>query len=96
MWVTAYGANKINVVNTVTNQVIAEIDSISQNPRAITITPDGAFAFVACELASGGVHHHGTGGLPPSSYVVIDCKTRKVISIQELPALSVGIAVGYK
>jgi YVTN family beta-propeller protein len=96
LWTATLGSNNVHVISTSTNQVIAEIDSVSQNPHAITITPDGAYAYVACEFSSGGEHHHATGGVPPSSYVVINCKTRKIISIQDLPALSVGIVVGYK
>src|SRR5207248_3197117 len=96
LWTVAYGSNAVYVISTATKQVIVEIDSVSSQPRAISITPDGAYAYVACELSAGGVHHHATGGSPPSSYVVIDCKTRKVISIQELPAYSIGITIGYK
>ena len=76
--------------------MIATIDSVSQYPRAISFTPDGAYAYVACELSAGGVHHHVTGGAPPSSYVVIDRKARKIISVQELPAVSTEIVTGYK
>jgi YVTN family beta-propeller protein len=96
LWTVLYGSNGVDVISTATNQVIAEIDSVSQYPNVITFTPDGAYAYIACELAAGGVHHHGTGGLPPSSYVVVDTKTRKIISIEELPAISVGIVTGYK
>jgi YVTN family beta-propeller protein len=96
LWVVDYISSQITIISTTSNQVIATIDSVSQDPRAITFTPDGAYAFVACELSAGGVHHHVTGGLPPSSYVVIDTKTRKILSIQELPALSTGIVAGYK
>ena len=96
LWVADYVSNQVDVISTTTNRVIAKIDSVSQYPHAIAITSDGAFAYIACELSSGGVHHHVTGGLPPSSYVVIDCKKRAVLSIQELPAFSVGIVMGYK
>ncbi|MFI5263393.1 MAG: hypothetical protein ACHQM6_02640 [Candidatus Kapaibacterium sp.] len=96
LWATLYGSNAIDVISTTTNQVITKIDSVSQYPDAIIFTPDGNYAFIACELSAGGVHHHITGGLPPSSYVVIDTKGRKILSIQELPAISVGIVAGYK
>jgi YVTN family beta-propeller protein len=96
LWVVTWGTNSIHVISTVTNQVITEIDSVSQNPHAITITPDGAFAYVACEFSAGGAHHHETGGLPESSYVVIDCKTKKIVSIQDLPAYSIDVKAAYK
>jgi YVTN family beta-propeller protein len=96
LWVVNYLSNQVQVIGTSTNNTLAVIDSISQYPRAITFTPDGAYAFVACELSAGGVHHHVTGGLPPSSFVVINCRTRKVLSIQELPAVSTAIVTGYK
>lgn len=96
LWTATYGSNAIHVISTSENKVVFQIDSISQLPRAITFTPDGAFAYVACELSAGGAHHHGTGGVAPSSYVVIDCNTRKVVSIQDLPATSVSVTVGYK
>ncbi|MFI5263830.1 MAG: hypothetical protein ACHQM6_04890 [Candidatus Kapaibacterium sp.] len=96
LWVVNYLSNQVQIISTSTNNTLAVIDSISQYPRAITFTPDGAYAFVACELSAGGVHHHVTGGLPPSSYVVINCRTRKVLSIQELPAVSTSIVTGYK
>ncbi|MDP4218902.1 MAG: YncE family protein [Bacteroidota bacterium] len=96
LWVVTWGTNSIHVISTSTNQLITEIDSVSQNPHAVTITPDGAFAYVACEFSAGGAHHHETGGLPESSYVVIDCKTRKIISIQELPAYSIDVKAAYK
>ncbi len=96
LWTCSYGSNQVDIINTATNQIIGIIDSVSSYPRAITITPDGAFAFVACELSSGGAHHHATGGLPPSSFVVIDCRTRKLLSIQELPSISTSIVIGYK
>jgi YVTN family beta-propeller protein len=96
LWVTAYGDSDVYVLNTATNQVLTIIDTVSALPHAITITPDGAYVYVACELSSGGAHHHATGGQPPSSYVVINRKTRKILSIQELPALSVDITIGYR
>ena len=96
LWIATWGANSVHVVSTATNQVIAKIDSVSLVPHAITITPDGAYAYVACELASGGAHHHGTGATAPSSFVIIDCKTRKIVSIEELPSTSTGIVAGYK
>jgi YVTN family beta-propeller protein len=96
LWIATWGANAVHVVSTATNQVIAKIDSVSQVPHAITITPDGAYAYVACELASGGAHHHGTGASAPSSFVVIDCKTRTIVSIEELPSTSTSIMAGYK
>ncbi len=96
LWATATGTNKVYILSILTNTITSEIDSVSLDPQEISFTPDGAFAYVACEFASGGVHHHGTGEAAPSSCVVIDAKTRKVISILELPAYSVSIATGYK
>jgi len=96
LWTVATGTNKIFISNTSTNLLTAEIDSVSLDPQVITFTPDGAFAYIGCEFASGGVHHHETGGSPPSSYVVIDTKTRKILAVQELPAYSVSIVTGYK
>jgi YVTN family beta-propeller protein len=97
LWTAAYGSNKIHIISTATNQVIAEIDSVSSFPVAITFTPDDAsYAYVACELSTGGAHHHATGGVAPSSYVVIDRKTRKILSLQELPGTSTNIITGYK
>jgi DNA-binding beta-propeller fold protein YncE len=95
LWTATYGSNAVHIINTSLNQLTSEVDSVSQFPRAISFTPDGVYAYVACELAGASTHHHGGTG-PASSYVVIDCNTRKVISIQELPALSVDIAVGYR
>jgi len=96
LWVAGYSDSTIQVVSTVTNQVVSIIDTVSNFPHAIVITPDGNYAYVACELSSGGAHHHVTGGQPPSSYVVIDRKARKILSIQELPSYSVDITIGYR
>lgn len=97
LWTAEWGSSKVHVISTATNQVLTEIDSVGKDPHAITITPDGAFAYVVCEFsAGGGSHNHGTGGQAPSSYVVIECKTRKIVTTQDLPGLSIGITAGYK
>ncbi|MEP7235466.1 MAG: YncE family protein [Ignavibacteriota bacterium] len=97
LWVCNYISNQVSVVGTKTNTVIATIDSVNNYPRAITFTPDGKYAFVACELltASSG-HAHGGDGQPSSAYVVIDCGSRKIVSTQDLPALSTGIVTAYE
>ena len=95
LWTATYGSNAVHIINTSINQVIGEVDSVSQLPRSIAFTPDGAFAYVTCELAGASTHHHGGTG-PASSYVVIDCNTRKILSIQELPSLSVDVTMGFK
>jgi len=96
LWTVLYGDSVVSVINTSTHQVIARIDSVSYLPNSISITPDGNYAYVSCDLSAGGAHHHATGGLPSSSYVVIDCKKRAILSIIELPPLSVGVTIGYK
>ncbi|MEI8134590.1 MAG: YncE family protein [bacterium] len=96
LWVAVWGSSSVEAISTQTNQRIARLDSTSSLPHAITITPDGRHVIAVCELAAGGAHHHGTGGTPPSSYVVMDRLTKKIVSVNDLPSLSLDITMGYK
>ena len=95
LW-TATWVNTVHVISTFTNQIIANIDSVSQSPHDMTFTPDGKYVYVACEYLLGGHQHHSSyAAVSPSSYVVIDRVTRKILSVEELPGYSVGIVNGF-
>jgi YVTN family beta-propeller protein len=95
LWAAGWGSNNVQVINTATNEVIAKIDSVNLFPHAIAITPDGLFAYVTCELSSGGAHNHGSG-TEFSRVVIIDCRTKKIVGSQSVPASSLGIVIGYR
>jgi YVTN family beta-propeller protein len=94
LWAATW-VNTIHVISTQTNQIIAEVDSVSQSPSAMMFTPDRKYVYVACQYLLGGHHHASNAPVAPSSYVVIDAATRKILYISELPGISVGIVGGF-
>jgi DNA-binding beta-propeller fold protein YncE len=95
LWAATW-VNTVHVINTATNVIIAGIDSVSQSPHDMMFTPDGKYVYVACEDLLGGHHHHASYvAVSPSSFVVIDRATRKILSVAELPGYSVGIVCGF-
>ncbi len=95
LWAATW-VNTVHVISTATNHIIANIDSVSQGPHDMTFTPDGKYVYVACEYLLGGHHHNSSyAAVSPSSYVVIDRVTRKIVTVTELPGYSVGIANGF-
>jgi YVTN family beta-propeller protein len=70
--------------------------SISR-PHGIAFSPDGRFAFVTNENATGAApqHHPTQGGGRNGNIMVIDTATRAVVKVVELEPFSAGIAVLY-
>jgi len=92
LWAATW-VNTMHIISTATDQIVAEIDSVSQSPSAMMFTPDGKYVYVACQYLLGGHHHNASYvAVAPSSYVVIEAATRKILYISELPGISVGIS----
>jgi len=93
LWVANTGSNSVSIIDAVLLQPLLTLDTIASQPRSICFTPDGIYVYIACQGLKGSSHH--MGGPPPSSVIVIDRGTRKLIATIELPTLSVSIAPGF-
>lgn len=93
VWVANTGSNSITIIDAASLQTITTLDTIAAEPRDIRFTSDGMYAYIACHGLKGASHH--IGGPPPSSVIMIETATRKIVTTIELPTFSVSVALGF-
>ncbi len=94
LWVINRGSESISILSETGRNEIQRIDSVGKEPAAIAFTADGSKAYIVCQ-GKKGASHHGGAGPAPSSVVVVDRASRKILKEIEMPTYSTSIVRGY-
>jgi YVTN family beta-propeller protein len=85
----------VSVIDTQTDSVVATIADVGPQPHGSAITPDGRFAYIACENVTSAIppHHPTVGSTTPGFFSVIDLATMSVTGSYEIGAFAAGVAI---